>query len=119
MHLRYERRIEIKDDSQGLIQWELAGGADLGGDFRSLVLISCRDAESVVGYATEDQGRDRLEIQLGAIRVWVLLKTAAKGDHLESKCRFSVRGPSSGSFPKSRAQGNEEEPAEDLCGSSQ
>lgn len=63
MHIRYERRIEIKDDSQGLIQWELAGGADLGGDFGSLVLISCRDAESVVGYATEDQGWDRLEIQ--------------------------------------------------------
>ena len=45
--------------------------------------------------------------------------SAGKGDHLESKCGFSVRGPSSGSFPKSRAQGNEEEPAEDLCGSSQ
>lgn len=63
MHIRCERRIEIKDDSQGLIQWELAGGANLGGDFGSLVLISCRDAESVVGYATEDQERDRLEIQ--------------------------------------------------------
>ena len=41
----------------------MAGEADLGGDFGSLVLISCRDAESVVGYATEDQKRDRLEIQ--------------------------------------------------------
>lgn len=45
--------------------------------------------------------------------------SAAKGDHLESKCRYSVRRPSSGSFPKSRAQGNEEEPAGDVCGSSQ
>ena len=51
--------------------------------------------------------------------VGVTENSAAKGDHLESKCRFSVRGPSSGSFPKSRAQGNEEEPAEDLCGGSQ
>lgn len=40
----------------------MAGGADLGGDFGSF-LISCRDAESVVGYATEDRERDRLAIQ--------------------------------------------------------
>ena len=41
--------------------------------------------------------------------------STAKGDHLKSKCRYTVRGPSSGPI----AQGDEEEPAEIFCGSSQ
>lgn len=62
---------------------ELAGGgANLGGDFGSLVLISCRDAGRWLDMQLKIRTGQAGDPKLGAIRVWVLLKTLLQGDPL-------------------------------------